>query len=630
MKKKARRTNSTLLKGCWSKSKDKKAQVTLFIILAILIIGSIIAYFAVRGSPAKSLNKEMQPVYDYYLSCLEENTRGGIRLMGEQAGYIKKPQFVPGSQFMPFSSQLDFLGQGVPYWMYVSGNNILREQVPTIPRMQEELQDYLLERLDYCDFSDFQQMGYDIYVDSGDADVRINNLDVEVNLNNKITIFYGNQSTQINNHKIKVNSKLGKLYSLARKVYDYEKTEMFLENYALDVMRLYAPVTGTEISCTPKIFVESEIKKDIVNGLEANIPAVKLKGNYYSLSSKERKYFVEESNLDVDENINFLYSQSFPTAIEIYGDKIIEPIGLQQGLGILGFCYVPYHFVYDIKFPVMVQFFDSEELFQFPIAVIISKNQARNALEVNVGDSIESPVCKYRNQDIEIRTYDLELNPVEATITFKCLNSICDVGSTKSNGNMAVLSSSVPQCVNGFLIARAQGYAESKKIISSNEENFAEIILNKKYNISLDLGNVKKALVSFESEDYSTTSIYPDMKSIELIEGFYNVSVYAYENSSLKFPGINERKCVDVSESGISGMLGMQTEKCFDISIPATEVSFAVVGGGKTQEYILENQLKGANELNINVPLFGIPKSLEELQLNYESVDDRFVYLSFE
>ena len=50
------------------------------------------------------------------------------------------------------------------------------------------------------------------------------------------------------------------------------------------------------------------------------------------------------------------------------------------------------------------------------------------------------------------------------------------------------------------------------------------------------------------------------------------------------------------SESGISGFLGVETEKCYDVVIPETEVSFAVVGGGRTNEYITEGQLIESNE----------------------------------
>jgi hypothetical protein len=40
--------------------------------------------------------------------------------------------------------------------------------------------------------------------------------------------------------------------------------------------------------------------------------------------------------------------------------------------------------------------------------------------------------------------------------------------------------------------------------------------------------------------------------------------------------------------------------------------------------------LENAVELNINVPLFGLPVSIDELQANYIRAEDEFVYLEFE
>jgi len=609
---------------------NKKAQVTIFIIIAIVIVVGVIIYFAIDKSISTNIPSELQPVYDYYLSCLEDTSRQGISLLGEQGGYIETPEFEPGSAYMPFSSQLDFFGQPVPYWMYVSGNNLFREQVPTLNDMEKDLGIYVGDRIIDCDFSDFEEAGYDVYLENGDVDVVINQNEVDLDIKSSLTIHKGDVSVFVDSHSLKLSSKLGKFYGLALDVYNYEKTDMFLEQYALDVMRLYAPVTGTEITCTPKIFVDSEIREDIVDGLVTNIPTIKLGGDYYELSSKERNYFVADSGLSIDESVNFMYSSDWPTRIEIYGDRVAKPVGLQEGLGILGFCYVPYHLIYDINFPVMVQFYDSEEFFQFPVSVIISKSQAREAMPTTSGESIESEVCKYQDQKVSVKTYDWDLSPIEARIQFKCLNSICEIGETKIIGSEAVLEGDFPGCINGFIIASAEGYADSKFQISTNEENHADIILNKKYKMNLDLGNVKQALVNFESEDYSATAIYPDMKELELIEGYYNVSVQVYDDSSLKFPEVSQRKCVDVPESGVGGFLGLETEKCYDITIPETEVAYTIVGGGKTMEYISENQLKESGEININVPLFGLPGNLNELQENYLRVEDETIYLIFE
>jgi hypothetical protein len=336
--------------------KKRKGQVTIFIILAILIVGGVIAYFLLRPSNVSSLPKNMQPVYEYYQSCLEQHTRQGISLLGEQAGYIyvNDLEFVPGSSYMPFSSQLDFFGQPVPYWMYVSGNNILAKQKPTLSSMESELERYLEENLDNCDFSEYYAQGYDVYFETGSVQVKINEGTVDVSVDSPFRIDFEEQTATVNTQEFSVSSKLGKFYNLASDVFEHEMTTSFLENYAVDVMRLYAPVDGTDLGCAPKIFVKQTIKEDLVSALSANVANLRLKGSYYTLSDKTNKYFVTDIGQNVDEQVNFIYSPTWPTTIEIYGDEVAKPMGLQAGMGILGFCYVPYHFVYDIDFPVLI------------------------------------------------------------------------------------------------------------------------------------------------------------------------------------------------------------------------------------------------------------------------------------
>jgi len=143
--------------------KTKKAQLSVFIILAIVIVGAIVLVAVFRNNifPQK-VPADIQPVYDYYLSCIENDLSTGKAIMGQQAGYIKQPEFSPASEYMPFSNQLDFLGTGVPYWYYISGNGVAKEQIPSKEKMQEQLNDFLEERITDCDFSDFEQRGFEI------------------------------------------------------------------------------------------------------------------------------------------------------------------------------------------------------------------------------------------------------------------------------------------------------------------------------------------------------------------------------------------------------------------------------------------------------------------------------------
>jgi hypothetical protein len=613
--------------------KSKRAQVTLFVLIGIVIVLAILLYFGLKGTFfGVSLPKNMKPVYDSYTDCIEDITREGVFILGQQGGYIDVPDFVPGSSYRPFSSQLDFFGQPVVYWMYVSGNNIVKEQIPTKENMQTELEDYVRERLDTCKFKEYEQQGYGIFVEDGAVEVQIKDSEVILNAKNPMTIYYENDTARINEHTIKLDIRLGKLYEQAKELYNYEKSEIFLEKYALDVLRLYAPVDGVDLSCTPRVFVDEEITEELKKGLTANINFLKVKGSYYELKDKDSEYFVVNPGFSVDTNVNFLYDPTWPTRVEIYGDRVAKPVGLQEGLSMLGFCYVPYHLVYDVNFPVLIQFWEGDFFFQFPVSVIIDKNYAREALPpMFEAESLESEVCKYKNQKMKIYTYDSELKPTPARIQFKCLNSQCEIGQSTIKAEGALYEGFVPECVNGFIIANAEGFAETKYQISTNEETVADILLLRKYEMPLDLGDIKgNAVVTFSGSDYSATVLYPEMKTVELVEDYYNISVFAYSDSSLTVKGIQESKCVDVPVQGVGNLLGLTEEKCQDINIPNMEVDTALIGGGKNKEYITEDILKRSSELNINVPIYNAPDTIEALQDNYALVEDSAIYLEFE
>jgi uncharacterized metal-binding protein len=603
---------------------NKRGQVTIFIFLAILLVSVVVAYFVLRDDVDHSIDEEFEEVYGYYLSCIEDATERGVDLLGARGGYIEAPDFEAGSLFAPSGSQLGFMGQAVPYWLYVSGNGVFREQVPTSSQMASQLGDFVAGEILKCDFSDYESMGYDVYM--GDVDavyVEIGLEDVDVIVNQNVNLYKDESSVYIETSEAEVSSRLGKFYEQAVETFEVEKESMFLENYALDVMRVYAPVDGVDLSCVPKVVDKAEVRENLSEALVANVGMIKLNGDYYDLSEDDFGYFVVD-DLNAEGAVRFVYDDNWPTKIEVYGDEVVVPIGLQEGLSYLGFCYLPYHYVYDVYFPVMVQFYDDDELFQFPTVVVISKNQAREALDVSGYSSVESEVCRYRNQEVEVNVYDMDLNSVEARISFECLQESCDIGKTNEDGELVYY---FPQCLNGYVVARADGYADAKDLISTNSESVSNIVMKRKYNLSFDL-DVDSALISFDGEDYSTSVMYPQSNSIELVEDYYNVTVYAYESSSLRFKEVTRTECVEVAD-GALGLFGVTDEECYDVTIPAMDIENAIIGGGKSVDYVLDSELRDAVELNLEFPIFNAPGSLEELQYNYGLLDVSDVYLSF-
>lgn len=614
-----------------------RAQLTVFIIIAIILVAGVALFFAFRsGLSFGGLPANIQPVYNTFTSCIEEDALVGIDVLESQAGYIELPDFEPGSSYMPFSNQLDFLGNGIPYWYYVSGNNIQKTQVPSESDMEEQLANFIEGQIENCIFDAYYEQGFEIVYNPGDAraNVEISDNGVDIILDMDLEISQGEETALVRNHNINVNSKLGTLYNSAKEIYEYEQETLFLENYAVDNLRLYAPVDGVEITCSPKIWNANDVFSELQQGIEANTLAIKLRSNTFSLRNEENEYFVQDLNVEGD--VRFINSQNWSYAFEVNPSEgnvlISNPVGNQPGLGILGFCYVPYHFVYDVKYPVLVQITEAEETFQFPMAVVVQGNKQREPLEG--ADAFETEIfnfCENKNTEIQVNVFDTSLNPVDANISYECSGTVCQIGET----SFGSLQENFPQCVNGDIIVNAEGYNDARYQFSSVSQGIIDVVVDKVYemNVDLKLGGQEyngMATISFISEEgESSTIVYPDQKTVELSEGQYEVQVYTFRNASITLGATSEDYCTDVPQEGIGGFFGFTKEKCYTIDVPSQVVSSALAGGGKQNYYVLESELKNANAIELDAEKLPVPTSVEELQNNYLLFEEKGLTINF-
>ena len=352
------------------------------------------------------------------------------------------------------------------------------------------------------------------------------------------------------------------------------------------------------------------------------------------MSDSANKYFVLD--LGVDESVRFITSKNWPSAFEVAPSEgpvlRANPVGNQPGMGIIGFCYVKHHFVYGVKYPVLIQVYseDATEIFQFPMAVVIQGNIPREPLNINLADEIPKEFCKDKNSLMQVSLYDSNLNSVEGKVAYSCLGEVCDIGAT-SNG---VLEDYFPQCVNGFLIVEAEGFADSHTMVSSVDSSSVDVILDRLYEREVELKldskvYAEQAIVSFVSDKVSATIIYPEQKSVELVEGQYNISVSVYRESELKISATTSQQCYEVPRSGLGGLVGLTEEECVDLEIPEQILSNALAGGGVQAHYILEGDLQANEIIEINAKSLPTPKSLEELQDNYILYEEQNLRINF-
>jgi len=605
--------------------RNDKGQVTIFIIIAVVIIGAVAIFFAVRGGLFVSeIPASIEPAYTSFLSCLEDDTFTGVDILESQAGYIELPDFEPGSAYSPFSSQLNFLGNPIPYWYYVSGNNIQREQVPTKGDMENQIAEFVEAEIRGCRFDDYNQQGFEISLGEPEASIDIQDSKIVVNLKMDFGANKGNDSAFVTSHKVTVNSHLGSLYDSARKVYEEEQKNLFLEDYAVDNLRLYAPVDGVELSCSPLVWNAEEVFDELQEAIEVNTLAL-------TTENRGDDYF--RLNLPVDEEVRFINSRDWPNSFEVLPSEEVllmaNPVGNQQGLGALGFCYVPYHFVYNVRYPILVQVLEGDETFQFPVAIVLQGNNPREALDVLAVETAVPELCKYKNTEIQVRTFDTSMGPVDADISYECFSNKCNIGRTQAGQ----ISEEFPQCVNGYVLASADGFVDSRYLFSTVSSGSVDVIMDRLYNTDVELmldGGAynSDAIITFVLDQSSKTIIYPEQKMVELGEGQYEVHVYIYRDSEVRIGSTVIEQCVDVPR-GILSVFGLTKERCFDIEVPEQIISSALAGGGKQNHYLLESELSGGRTLVIDAESLPSPDTIEQLQDNHYSFETKGLDIFF-
>lgn len=606
---------------------NKAGQVTIFVILAIVLVVAGVSYFIFKDTLfPKKVSTTFEPIETSFLNCIQEKAQTGIKILESKGGYISNPEFIPGSQYMPFSSQLDFLGVGIPYWRSISGNNLQINQVPTKEEMQNQLVDYLNQQIQNCNFNSFTQDNFNVVKGTPDSQVTINDNNVQVFLTMDLQVSKGNESAVLSTHQAEVNSNLGALYNDAIQFYNQENKEMFLENYSIDFLRTYAPVDGFDLSCSPKVWNANEIFDTLKNATQ---------DNFYALKNSQNKTDYFNLKLPISSSVRILNSRNWPSTYEVSPadsqTMVANPIGNQPGLGILGFCYVPYHFVYSLKYPVLVQLSQDGETFQFPLSINIENNFAKpfgNGTAV-VDNSVD--LCKGAKSNVTVNLVDSNGKPVEGNVTYSCFDSSCDLGSTQGGSVRAEF----PQCVNGKIIAKSEGYKDSTHIFSTVQGGSTAVVMSKIYDkqISLNLKNSvgnEKAIINFVSSDSSDshTVIYPETKDVNLSEGIYQVQVYVYDNSSLKFDATTTQQCFDVP-SGVFGLFGITHQECTQVPVPAQNITNVLVAGGKSQVSFSDDDLKGNNKIEISLDRYKTPSSLQELQIIYTLADAKSVGVKF-
>ncbi|NQU78444.1 hypothetical protein HQ545_01620 [Candidatus Woesearchaeota archaeon] len=514
----------------------RKAQITVFIIIGIVLIFSVGIYSYLSSSgiaPADMFQPKSPPVVNYIDACIDRTATSAIKAMGTQGGYISLPRsislnptrhmsLVPGVSTSP----------KVPYW-YFEG----RSEIPSIRYMEVEVEEYINDNLQFC-LNNFEGMRDEFIITEHSnftADVVFAQRETIVNLNYNIEVHPrgDDKSTTYENFRVKIDVKMMRMHDLATEILEAENRETFYENMTIDLMASFPPekipFTGMEFKCGGLKWVLSDVKENVLEAVEMAIPAIRFENtdhppyegrddDYRAVHEAVKEWKENEvyrplvlpKNIPRDSYEYFQYRFKF-TDKEYNDLKVMSSYKKEWGMKLLAspndngvmkssvqdlksqimsslMCLNTYHFTYDLMYPIMISINDPTAfhrtgfVFRYAFPVQIFHNAPdRGLLPTRIIEPTEYDLefCDFvepEENTIIVRDIVTNAELSRVDLRYRCIREECSLGRTRSNNRHLQWSGQFPSgCLGALIIANRTGYIETEKQFDGSDPFYIDM-----------------------------------------------------------------------------------------------------------------------------------------------------------
>ncbi len=496
--------------------KYKRAQLSLFVVIGIIILVSLALFYASNQGifDKKSIiPQEAKPVGNLLETCVYDISKEGVKLMGLQGGYINVPDQIANDPNL----RINLGAVKVPFW-HIKG----AEKIPTIEEMQKELESYVNENLDRC-VSNFSGIQNDFEIKEltrPKTEVTISENDIFVVVDYSVDVRNKNseKSSKITRIAVTLPVKLKQAYEFAKEMMKKENSEMTFENITINLISMNSeiPFTGMEFQCKPLKWKLEDVRSNMMMTLYYNLQKIRFKNtNYVPFSQPESKYLelkkytaedVAKGNIpkETPEDAYDYFHHFLTTENNYPGLKAAVIYRPDFGLNLVAspsdngelrsnygegtekylqyLCVNVYHFVYDIVYPVQITIIDPESFngegftFNFAFPVQVKSNAGNRNIYLPTIFEQPTPYTGYCDQ-LSQEKYDIrsvgnvpfiesKLPLKDVNITYNCLKFQCKLGKIdvdSSCGNCRRLYTGLPTSgQHCFLIASKQGYLDEE------------------------------------------------------------------------------------------------------------------------------------------------------------------------
>ena len=513
----------------WQLSHSRKAQLTVFIIVGLVLIVTAGLGIYLTSSKVQLEEKraavpaEQRPVYDFVVNCVQDRAREAINIMGQQGGYLEIPSQIERNPASYVAADPAAIVK-IPDWYYLE-----QDRSPSITGMEKDISGFVEENLREClnEFADFPQFKI-TELGNISAQTTLAEGNVVVELSYPISVEGEGRTERIDSYIIAVPARLKQMFDLAQRFMQNENKNKILEQATIDLMGLNdnIPMDGLDTDCSVKRWLMSDVKQQLQDTLKNHAQLFRIKNTVYAPFVSDEKTYEKLTNYAPDDiapkelggpgkkpsqslldqtpdayeyfmlmfdigqpstdlRASFIYLPEWGLSMDAEpndGGVLKSNIGKVNNL-IPFLCANQYHFVYNVNYPIVIRLKDDKAfentgfIFQFATPVIISSNQGKR-ISTNLQrlDSREFPdeFCTTLSDSfLDLRAegleqgYPEELNDVK--MSFQCFSQLCSLGSTQPDPDAGArrLVKRLPEgCTNGFIVAEKEGYIATRKQIT--------------------------------------------------------------------------------------------------------------------------------------------------------------------
>src|SRR3989344_3767210 len=480
--------------------KNKKSQVTIFIIIGVLLISAAGFYFYAQTiknpvEPEVSLVQQQvpvafDPIKQYTNDCIYSVASNGIRLIGKHGGYasltnktLNKASFTitqnpTESDAVAFTKNSEL---EIPYWWYLKSSNTcngncqfstkrpdLRQSDNSI---EKQLERYVDLELKSClnNFKSFEEQGYKI-TETGNlkSDVTIASNDILVSVDYPLMVEKENFKTDINQFFVRIPVNLERLYNFASTLTNFEMKHHYLEKHILNSIVAFSginkdklpPMSDLQFKFGSSVsWQKTDVKNKLTQLLDSYIPLFQVDGtlnyerNIFDNELQQRLYdstLIPVANSSYgDIATYFTYLDFWPIYFNLNckGEKC-SPSSANSIIPLATFGIQNYKFSYDLSYPVLVEFQDPTAFngqgynFEFFLEGNIRNNNYMGGnfsiLETASG-SERSQLCDIRTSgNVTVTVTDaVTKKPVDdAQIFYTLIDESCFISLTAADGKV--------------------------------------------------------------------------------------------------------------------------------------------------------------------------------------------------